>query len=274
MKNLKKRLLLFAMAPLLFVGCVSEQNALLKPKIINNEINVTENNQTENNQTISLNFSKEENLSNENKKIISTLENNTSKENQLFDLTYSKEEPLEEPSIKENLTLNENQTFTENPIILDEQLTTQALNTDEDWKEIEKEEEVLETAKEFLGTKYVWAANGPSSFDCSGFTKYVFNQIGITLPRYSGHQANIGKKIKFENLKKGDLVFFDTEKKFTHHVNHVGIFIGNNKFIHASSAKKKVIITSFLKKKFYKKKFLYARRVITTNESVAFNLIK
>jgi len=64
-------------------------------------------------------------------------------------------------------------------------------------------------------------------------------------------------------------VFFDTTKKFKRKVNHVGIFIGDNKFIHASSAKKKVVITSFDKKKFYKNKFLYARRVINNNESFA-----
>jgi len=73
-------------------------------------------------------------------------------------------------------------------------------------------------------------------------------------------------------MKKGDLVFFDTTKKFRKKVNHVGIFIGDNKFIHASSGGKKVMITSFSKKKFYKNKFLYARRVLNTNENFAFNI--
>ena len=151
-------------------------------------------------------------------------------------------------------------------------LTAVKLTLSEVWEAFTKEDEILETAREFLGVKYIWAANGPSAFDCSGFTKYVFKKNGISLPRYSGHQANIGEKIKYENLEKGDLVFFDTEKKFTHKVNHVGIFIGNNKFIHASSAKKKVVITSFTKKKFYKNKFLHARRVVNNNESFALNI--
>ena len=143
---------------------------------------------------------------------------------------------------------------------------------EENWIEETPSEEILETAKAFLGVKYVWAANGPSAFDCSGFTKYVFKQNGIDLPRYSGSQATIGEKIDFENLQIGDLVFFDTSKKFKHKVNHVGIYIGEHKFIHASSAKKKVIITSFDKKKFYKNKFLYARRV-TQNQNIALNVM-
>jgi cell wall-associated NlpC family hydrolase len=150
-------------------------------------------------------------------------------------------------------------------------LTTQTFSLSKVWEDFTKEDEILETARIFLGVKYIWAANGPSAFDCSGFTKYVFKESGISLPRYSGHQANVGKKIKFSEMKKGDLVFFDTTKKFRKKVNHVGIFIGDNKFIHASSAKKKVVITSFSKKKFYKNKFLHARRVVSTNESFTLN---
>jgi hypothetical protein len=152
-------------------------------------------------------------------------------------------------------------------------LTTQTLKLSKEWEAFTKEDEILETARKFLGVKYIWAANGPFSFDCSGFTKYVFKKSGISLPRYSGHQANMGKKIKFSQMEKGDLVFFDTGKKFKKKVNHVGIFIGNNKFIHASSAKKKVIITSFSKKKFYKNKFLYARRIIKADKSFALNIL-
>lgn len=84
----------------------------------------------------------------------------------------------------------------------------------------------------------------------------------------------IGEKISFSELQKGDLVFFDTTKEFKHIVNHVGIYIGDNKFIHASSGGKKVIITSFDKKKFYKNKFLYARRVINQYSNIAMNTIK
>ena len=151
----------------------------------------------------------------------------------------------------------------------DSALVTTALEVGENWQIHNKENEILETAKEFLGVKYIWAANGPTAFDCSGYTKYVFKQNGITLPRYSGNQAKVGIKVKYNELKKGDLVFFDTEKHLTGKVNHVGIFIGNHKFIHASSARKKVIITSFNKKKFYKNRFLHGQRVVNSQTTIA-----
>ena len=135
----------------------------------------------------------------------------------------------------------------------------------DNWIEISKEEEIILTAQEFMGAKYVWAANGPECFDCSGFTRYVFMKHGVTLPRYSGNQAKVGTKVAYDELKIGDLVFFDTEKKYKEKVNHVGINIGDNKFIHASSAKKKVIITSFKKKQFYKNRFLWGQRIVGSN---------
>jgi len=159
--------------------------------------------------------------------------------------------------------------------IIEEEITDEEENLStpieisNNWVELTKKDKIIDTAKEFLGIKYVWAANGPDCFDCSGFTKYVYKQNGITLPRYSGHQANAGTKVSFDELEKGDLVFFDTEHKFRGKVNHVGIYIGNHKFIHASSAKKKVIITSFDKKPFYKRRFLRGERIIKSSETYA-----
>ena len=135
---------------------------------------------------------------------------------------------------------------------------------------ISREKEIIDTAMAYLDTKYIWAANGPSAFDCSGFTKYVFGKNGFTIPRYSGNQAKVGIKVNYKELEVGDLVFFDTEKGHKKRkVNHVGIYIGNNKFIHASSAKKKVTITSFKKKKFYKQRFLWGRRIVKDNSTYA-----
>jgi len=150
-----------------------------------------------------------------------------------------------------------------------EEHTTEALEVGENWEVLTKEDEILETAKEFLGVKYVWAANGPSAFDCSGFTKYVFEKHGITIPRYSGYQANVGTKVAYNELQKGDLVFFDTDTRGKGKVNHVGIFLGDNKFIHASSGGKKVMITSFTQKKFYKTCFLHGQRIINSHNSLA-----
>ena len=115
-------------------------------------------------------------------------------------------------------------------------------------------------AKTKLGRRYVWGAVGPSVFDCSGFTSYVYKKTGLNIPRTSRNQSKYGKSIKRKELKQGDLIFFDTARPSKGFVNHVGIYIGNNKFIHASSAKKKVVITS-LSKPFYSKRYKGARRV-------------
>jgi cell wall-associated NlpC family hydrolase len=124
-------------------------------------------------------------------------------------------------------------------------------------------EKIAKYAKTKLGKKYVWGAVGPRSFDCSGFTRAVYKSTtGIKIPRVSRDQAKVGKYVKFRGLKCGDMVFFDTEKKFSGRVNHVGIYLSNGNFIHASSARKKVIITNFNKRPFYKKRFLWGRRVV------------
>ena len=123
-----------------------------------------------------------------------------------------------------------------------------------------KSSKLISVAKRKLGKRYVWGASGTgNTYDCSSFTKYVYRKNGIAIPRTSINQSKYGKYIKRSNLKKGDLIFFDTSKGHKGYVNHVGIYLGNNKFIHASSAKKKVIITS-LGKKFYSKRYRGARR--------------
>jgi len=123
-----------------------------------------------------------------------------------------------------------------------------------------KQKALPKTAKKHLGKKYVWGATGPYKFDCSGFTSYVCKKNGVCIPRTSINQSKVGTYVSRSNLKAGDLIFFDTSKRRKGYVNHVGIYIGNNKFIHASSAKKKVVVTS-LNKPFYKSRFKWGRRV-------------
>jgi peptidoglycan DL-endopeptidase CwlO len=82
-------------------------------------------------------------------------------------------------------------------------------------------------AAKFLGTRYVWGGTTPSGFDCSGFTKYVYAHFGISLNRVSRDQANQGTRVTKQGLKPGDLVFFGNP------IHHVGIYVGNNSFIHA-----------------------------------------
>jgi len=124
-------------------------------------------------------------------------------------------------------------------------------------------------AKSLLGIKYVWGATGPYTYDCSGFTQKVYRDAGINIPRVSRDQARVGQYIPFNALRRGDMVFFDTHKRRSGKVTHVGIYLGNNNFIHASSAAKKVVIFNFDEKPYYKKRFLWGRRVIRDNVYMA-----
>lgn len=121
---------------------------------------------------------------------------------------------------------------------------------------------IEQTAKAMLGTGYKYGANGPYLYDCSSFTKYVFSRQGIKIPRVSRDQAKVGQFIRKNQLQKGDLIFFDSKKSSI--VSHVGIYLNNEQFIHASSSKKRVTVSS-LTSKYYKEHFKWGRRV--TNKS-------
>ncbi len=135
------------------------------------------------------------------------------------------------------------------------------------------DKEVEKNAKKLLGRRYVWGAVGPNTFDCSGFTMKVFRKVGINLPRVSRNQAKVGKLVKFDELQRGDMVFFDTSRAHRGKVNHVGIYLGDGEFIHASSGKKRVVITSFNKKRFYRDRFLWGRRVLKEKVNYAFDTL-
>ncbi|MHA1675603.1 MAG: C40 family peptidase [Candidatus Njordarchaeales archaeon] len=119
--------------------------------------------------------------------------------------------------------------------------------------------DIIKTAKNYLGVRYRFGGNTKKGIDCSGFTKAVMKKHGKNLPRTARQQASVGKHINRNNLKAGDLIFFKGTSSHAR-ISHVGIYIGNDKFIHASSGKRKVIITS-LSKPYYKKKYFGARRV-------------
>ena len=112
------------------------------------------------------------------------------------------------------------------------------------------------TAKAKLGKKYKWGGNGPYAYDCSGFTKAVFALNGIKIPRNSWKQAQVGIKVSRKHLKRGDLIFFNSK----HHkgVNHVGIYIGHGKFIHASRFHKRIVISPLRE---YRRYFKWGCRV-------------
>lgn len=119
---------------------------------------------------------------------------------------------------------------------------------------------IVNESKKYLGRPYVWATSGPDSFDCSGFTMYVMNLFGIQLPHQSGMQYNYGYSVAKENLIPGDLVFFSSNSSAG--VAHVGIYIGDGNFIHASSGSAKSVTISPLDANYYTKHYLGARRLI------------
>ncbi len=145
----------------------------------------------------------------------------------------------------------------------------QLLIQEENWVPLKVEDEIEWNAKELLGHKYVWGATGPVNYDCSGFTRKIFRDVGIPLPRVSRDQSKKGQLVSFYELKKGDLVFFATKRRYPNRVTHVGIYLGNGNFIHASSGAKKIVVFNFNKHEYYKKHFLWGRRVIRDSNHVA-----
>jgi len=121
-------------------------------------------------------------------------------------------------------------------------------------------ETLLERAKSKLGDSYVYAATGPDHFDCSGFVYYLFKESGVRIPRSSLPQSQSGEKLSREEIQKGDILFFDTHERG--HVNHSGVYLGDGKFIHASSGKAYGVTISELDKGFYEDKFRWGIRKI------------
>lgn len=123
-----------------------------------------------------------------------------------------------------------------------------------------KGEEVANYAKQFIGYKYVYGASSPSKgFDCSGLTMYVYKQFGVNLSHSATAQSKVGTKVNKSNLKPGDLVFF-TDYKTGKGIGHVGIYIGNNNFVHASTEKTGVK-TSSLTSGSYSRRYVTATRL-------------
>lgn len=125
---------------------------------------------------------------------------------------------------------------------------------------------IVEGAFRFLNTPYRWGGTSENGVDCSGFVKKVYNEAGIDVPRCSRDQFSNGSKISLENAQPGDLVFFKKGKR----INHVGIYLGDNKFIHASRSFGKVVVCD-LDDEYYKKHFAGVRSFIAENTSTGDN---
>ncbi|SFE60321.1 C40 family peptidase [Alteribacillus iranensis] len=119
-----------------------------------------------------------------------------------------------------------------------------------------KADSIIAEARKHLGTPYRWGGTTPSGFDCSGFVGYAFKKNGENLPRTAAQQYKVGKSVSRSNLQKGDIVFFSHGSG----IQHNGIYIGGNKFIHAGTSTG-VTITS-LSNSYWSPRYVGAKRVI------------
>jgi LysM repeat protein len=113
------------------------------------------------------------------------------------------------------------------------------------------------TALSFLNTPYRFGGNGKGGIDCSGFVQKVFREFDLKLPRTAREQYSLGTRVPKGDLQLGDLIFFQTYAKYP---SHVGIYLGDNKMIHASSRNQGVVVSS-INSKYFRKRFIGAKRL-------------
>lgn len=118
--------------------------------------------------------------------------------------------------------------------------------------------ELTRSALRFLGTPYVFGGDSPAGFDCSAYVQHVFAMVGIDLPRTADAQYDVGKPA-IGGPRPGDLVFFET---YTYGPSHVGIYLGNGEFVHASSSRG--VEVSKLSESYWAARYIGAKRLIAT----------
>jgi len=125
-----------------------------------------------------------------------------------------------------------------------------------------QQQDIVNLAKSYIGVPYLYGGTTPSGFDCSGFIRFIYEKLGINLPRVSADQYNTGTKVSKAELQPGDLVFF--EKTYNKAgITHSGVYIGNNEFISATSSKG--IKIDSLSSSYWGPKYYGATRVLKNN---------
>ncbi|MBM4338373.1 MAG: LysM peptidoglycan-binding domain-containing protein [Deltaproteobacteria bacterium] len=126
------------------------------------------------------------------------------------------------------------------------------------WKDTEERSLFIRVVKNFLGVPYRLGGSTLKGIDCSAFVKKMFEIFNVELPRTTREQLRVGKKVKREELEEGDVIFFKTQRATR---THVGIYIGNNEFIHASYRSKEVRVDN-LDTPYFDKRFINGVRII------------
>lgn len=125
--------------------------------------------------------------------------------------------------------------------------------------------ELKKSAYGFLGTRYRFGGTSKSSgIDCSSFVQKVFRELEVSLPRTAREQFEVGRTVAPGDLQKGDLIFFST---YASYPSHVGIYLGNNKMIHASSRDHRVVISP-MNTAYYRSRYLGAKRITKVNPDI------
>ena len=121
--------------------------------------------------------------------------------------------------------------------------------------------DVVELALSYVGYPYVYGGSSPKGFDCSGFTSYIYKQFGYSINRTCSGQLDNGTAVAMSELQPGDLVIFKKYANSSKRASHVGIYIGEGQFVHASTSKVGVIV-SHLSDAYYTTGFVGGRRIV------------
>lgn len=125
-------------------------------------------------------------------------------------------------------------------------------------------QKIISLGKKYMGVPYVYGGTTPSGFDCSGFVRYIYKKNGIGLPRVTSDMYRTGKAVSKSQLDEGDLVFFNTSGRG---VSHVGVYVGNSSFLHASTSHG-VMVSSINDPYYWKSRYVGAKRVLDSKEYI------